>query len=123
MLFGGRDGSQTFGDTWEWDGNSWQEIKASGPTPREGARMAFNAQTGQIVLFGGGRAPSADTWAWDGAQWSKVATNGPPGRAYHAMAYDAARGKIVLFGGYDGQNNRADTWEWDGRAWACAAGC
>jgi hypothetical protein len=26
ILFGGSDGTQTFGDTWEWDGTTWRKV-------------------------------------------------------------------------------------------------
>lgn len=124
VLFGGRTGGRRLGDTWEWDGAVWHEMPTTGgPTPREGARMAFDMAAGEVVLFGGGPRPLADTWTWDGTAWSNAADGGPPPRAYHAMAYDAARQKVVMFGGYDGHDNRADTWEWDGASWSCVAAC
>ena len=26
VLFGGSDGTRTFGDTWEWDGTTWRKV-------------------------------------------------------------------------------------------------
>jgi hypothetical protein len=47
----GRDASGDLGDTWVWDGRSWEQLAGAGPQPRSGARMAFSGET--IVLFGG----------------------------------------------------------------------
>ena len=51
----------------------------SGPGPREGAGLAFDADAGKLVLFGGsvGSDQQADTWTWDGTTWSLVAETGP----------------------------------------------
>jgi len=26
VLYGGSNGTQTFGDTWEWDGANWRQV-------------------------------------------------------------------------------------------------
>ena len=64
--------------------------------------MAYDAATGNVVLFGGNNGSSAlrDTWTWDGATWTKQApATRPPAREFASMAYDAATGNVVLFGG------------------------
>ena len=63
--------------------------------------MAYDAATGNIVLFGGyTRRPLDDTWTWDGSTWTKQAPAPSPSARYAtSMAYDAATGNIVLFGG------------------------
>ena len=56
--------------TWTWDGSTWtRQHPAISPTPgRCGASMAYDATTGNIVLFGGeGNSGSflfRDTWTW-----------------------------------------------------------
>ena len=42
-----------YGDSWRWDGKVWTKVQDIGPTPRWGHGMAFQSDTGQIVLFGG----------------------------------------------------------------------
>ncbi len=117
VLFGGLDGSQILGDTWEWDGSSWALAATTGPSPRYDHAMAYDAQRGVTVLFGGwDGSRDGETWEWDGSTWNQVATTGPSPRIAHTMAYDAQRGVTVLFGGHDGSYD-GETWEWDGSTW------
>jgi hypothetical protein len=122
VLFGGYSlggtGMVRHGDTWEWDGARWSRPSETGPSPRTGAAMAYDARLGRIVLFGGGTgvAPSGETWEWDGGSW-KLRAAVAPGRYNAAMAYDAARGRLVRFGGWDGERRTADTWLNDGERW------
>jgi hypothetical protein len=133
VLFGGHvvdaQGITTYGDTWTWDGTSWQEITSEGPSPRDGADAVFTQDSNQILLFGGAEIGSDvtllnDTWLWNGNQWARVETEGPPARVHPAMAFDAARGKIVMTGGSNAPSTvLSDTWEWDGQTWTCVQGC
>jgi hypothetical protein len=119
VLYGGEEVTQTFGDTWEWDGTTWlPQIFATGPGPRKWHAMAFDAARGNVVLFGGstGSATVGDTWTWNGTQWSQAATSGPAPRIGHSMAYDSQRQRTVLFGGTSSVF-LGDTWEWDGATW------
>jgi len=118
VLFGGRQGSDVVGDTWEWDGSAWTQVATTGPLARFGAAMAYDSARQVTVLFGGqvGTTYLGDTWEWDGTTWTQAATTGPSARVSTAMAYDSARQVSVLFGGWGG-SRRGDTWEWDGAAW------
>jgi hypothetical protein len=81
--------------------------------------MAFDAERGVIVLYGG-RGESADfddTWTWDGAAWTRQDVEGPGLLNVHEMAYDPVRRRVVLFGGFHAGETYADVWEWDGAAW------
>src|SRR5262249_22445088 len=43
-----------FGDTWEWDGNTWtQRTNVGSPGVRTNHPMAYDSVTGKTVLFGG----------------------------------------------------------------------
>src|SRR5262245_52136863 len=54
VLFGGALGfSPPYGDTWEWDGNTWIQRATQGPSPRWYAAMAYDSARGVTVLFGG----------------------------------------------------------------------
>jgi len=89
--------------------------------------MAYDAATGQVVLFGGldnSLKALGDTWIWNGTAWSEVTPSKSPSARFGAsMAYDAATHQLVLFGGeevwggldYGGQLN--DTWIWTGTTW------
>jgi hypothetical protein len=129
------------GQTWEWDGGEWSEGPDTAPTGRLRAAMAYDADRGKIVLFGGGGEEDVScyegsnwccgyTWEWDGTTWARVASSGPTARADHALAYDAGRGRVLLFGGrteddFGGCREPGGsaspkacsyTWEWDGGA-------
>lgn len=105
-------------DTWEWDGESWEQVATTGPSGRSGHAMAYDSRRGKTVLFGSLNRLQTDTWEWDGVSWEQAATTGPPGRSGHAMAYDSVRGRTVLFGGRDSESKLLDDlWEWDGLHW------
>jgi hypothetical protein len=120
VLFGGitgrRAGEVLFGDTWEWDGNAWELVATTGPTPRLGHLMVYDEARGVVVLFGGNDGTFRnETWEWDGREWKLTAQTGPSARSRFGMAYDKKRSVVVLFGGIPRDTN--DTWEWDGSAW------
>jgi hypothetical protein len=121
VMFGGRSGTTTLGDTWEWDGASWtQMFPAHSPAPRFDAVAAYDAKRQRIVLFGGQTLNPAtqDTWEYDGVDWTQRApTTVPPARRGAAAAYDANRGRVILFGGTNGTTALNDTWEWTGTNW------
>ncbi len=82
--------------------------------------IAYDAATGQVVMFGGWRdGPLGDTWTWDGQSWTlQQPSESPPPRYNAEMAYDPATQEIVLFGGWgNGNGPLGDTWTWDGSAW------
>ncbi|MGH9018503.1 MAG: Kelch repeat-containing protein, partial [Acidimicrobiales bacterium] len=130
VLFGGDsivDGSGALlADTWTWNGVTWTEqFPAVSPPARDGASMAYDAATGDMVLFGGLSADGdlADTWIWNGLTWSEAQpTKSPPARYASAMAYDAATQNIVLFGGLADRTMLSDTWSWNGEVWTQVSG-
>jgi hypothetical protein len=107
VLFGGYDGSNSNGETWEWNGAAWSQRLVSGPSPRANHAMAYDSRRGVTILSGGesigvnGSFPiySNETWEWNGTVWTQRMIGGPSPRAAHAMAYDASRAVSVLFGG------------------------
>jgi len=128
VLLGGRifngQGMALIGDTWEYDGSSWQKVATTGPSPRENAGMAYDSKRGTVVLFGGedDNGNLSDTWEWDGNTWKLVATTGPSARYSPAMAYDPKRGVTTLVGGVLEITPRylrlsGEIWTWDGTKW------
>ena len=76
--------------------------------------MAYDAATGNPVLFSGDRS-TACTWTWDGSTWTQQhPATSPPPREAASMAYDAATGNPVLFGGRNNVTGKTlnDTWTW-----------
>jgi cysteine-rich repeat protein len=124
VVFGGSDGVTIFGlnETLEWTGADWVLPHPTFfPPLRYDAAMAYDAERGVSVMFGGwdGINPLSDTWMWDGSSWVASSAGGPSRRLGHVMVYDSVRKVVVLFGGSDAQagGDLQDTWEWDGSAW------
>jgi galactose oxidase-like protein len=67
-------------DTWSYDlnTNTWSELKPkASPSGRARHAMAYDSETGNIVMFGGGNDPfhfKSDTWIFDPStnNWSKA---------------------------------------------------
>jgi hypothetical protein len=136
LLFGGHGAKNAIdvNDTWAWNGVNWTQMHpVTSPSPRNGASLAYDATTGQVILFGGsstkpvnGEYILGDTWIWDGRNWTQMHPSvSPPARAAAGMTYDAATQQVILFGG-GGAGPRTnsplppsldDTWTWDGSNW------
>jgi hypothetical protein len=119
VLFGGccdhSNNNHNWNDTWTWDGTTWTQQSATGPSARIGGAMAYDGS--HVVLFGGEDTSQNrlnDTWTWDGTTWTQQnPASSPSARLWSAMAYDSAHTQVVLFGGQsDARVN--DTWAWDG---------
>ena len=121
----------SLGDTWEWDGVSWQPGE-TGPAARFDGAMAFDPVRAKAVLFGGigpidsagTLGPLSDTWELERVGWSSVRTTAaPPRRAGAAMAYDGNVHGVVMLGGYTKllpppvSNAYGDSWVFDGSEW------
>ena len=105
ILFGGSAAFGPSNDTWSFDlaGDVWtNQNPALRPSSRIGHRMAYDAESGRIVLFGGisdfGGVLNAETWAYDlGANtWTPLTLpSAPPtlvataGDARVALSWDA----------------------------------
>lgn len=124
ILFGGVLPSlETLNDTWAFDynTNTWKEMKAKGPTLHLGARLAYDAESDRIILFGGYDLPGSflynDTWAYDfnSDTWTEMKPSiSPPGRNYQAMTYDSKADRILTWGGSDVRGNfDMSVWSYD----------
>jgi hypothetical protein len=124
VFFGGAgDNDVSLGDLWEWNGSTWSQKTPTGPAPtaRQGARAVFDANRGQVVLFGGlhkenvseDPLPLQDLWAWNGTSWTDLTPAGrkPSGREGHGMVYDSARQRVLIYAGAsEGAADSTDTW-------------
>ena len=72
------------------------------------AAMHYDANSGQMILFGGSSIASNlnDTWtlSFDSTTetytWNAITpSNSPPARDEFPMAFDASSGRMILFGG------------------------
>lgn len=130
VMFGGETSvaGNYLGDTWLWDGTNWTQVTSFGlfgtgaqPSPRSLASMAYDPDTGQVVLFGGlsnNGVRLNDTWTLGFVsipllnrtvlEWNPVTTlASPPARDAAVMEYDPASKTVVLTNGYP---NLQDTW-------------
>ena len=80
IMFGGDLLDSPLSDTWSYDpaANRWTELKPqTGPTARGRHAMAYDSESGKMVMFGGGPNPRAyrnDTWTFDPStsEWAKA---------------------------------------------------
>jgi hypothetical protein len=129
VMFGGDGGigggapGPTYGKTWTWENGCWTEQHpATSPPPHDGAAMAWDPATHQMLLFGGSKGPDNrplfdDTWTWNGTTWTQLhPAASPPSVKQTDMFYDVALSEIVVFGGnaYPYTNQ---TWAWNGTTW------
>jgi hypothetical protein len=86
--------------------------------------MAFDEQSGTVVLFGGIDRDDYslnDTWQFDGDSWQKIKGRGPSPRRYAALAYDPQLKGCLLHGGSEddaGTRKFGDAWLFRNGAWA-----
>ncbi|MCD6461884.1 MAG: hypothetical protein J7L61_03985 [Thermoplasmata archaeon] len=117
-MFGGYDGSMA-NDTWTFAIDTMRWFKLSPPThppAREGGRMVYDPDTGNIFLFGGKTSTSYlnDVWVLNTTteEWTEIFPGaGPAARAYHAMTYSEDSNGILVYGGMTwGSLPLGDTW-------------
>ncbi|MCL4434752.1 MAG: hypothetical protein M1399_08335, partial [Actinobacteria bacterium] len=101
-----------------------QQSPTTSPPGRGDAPMAYDAASGQVVLFGGEDYAHAlnDTWTYDGTTWTQQSpATSPPAMAEASGAYDAATKQFIIFGGCaycTGPGSFSDDmWAWDGTNW------
>jgi hypothetical protein len=118
VLFGGRDGANTLGDTWVFDlgSRAWHEAKPSpAPTPRFGHDATYDPTTRRVLLFAGQGKEGFfnDVWSFDTVSetWRKLETNGPtPVKRYGtAAAVDTRRNQLLITHGF-AEGRFDDTW-------------
>ncbi len=133
LLFGGVTftgiTAELFGDTWAWNGISWQKLDNDPQLARFAHSMVFDDERNVVVMFGGiykdnenKESGLSDTWIlnenqWSN-QWSLVSEEAPPARAGHAMAYHPLRKSVFLLGGATDSGIMNDLWEWNGSYWS-----
>jgi hypothetical protein len=127
MTDGERDSANP--STWIWNGTNWHR-SASVPLPAGSTgvnfpAMAYDATTGQVILFGGitDNTDLSTTWAWNGTTWTQLnPATIPPARRGAGMAFDSALGGVVMFGGIGGVVRGTmllnDTWLFEGANWS-----
>ncbi|MBL4637312.1 MAG: hypothetical protein JKY56_25885 [Kofleriaceae bacterium] len=123
-LYGGRtglggNGSEVYGDLWEWNGSQFLEVDDIGePTPTAAANaFFFDRERGCYLMIRPGPV-QMEMFQLCGRVWTGVETvNAPPSRGQTSVTYDSTRGRVVLFGGSAQGAQMNDTWEYDGQDW------
>ena len=135
IVFGGRNYSQTFNDTWLLAGasgvtgkSSWIRLSTSGTAPQRYAMLAgYNFVENTLIIFGGVDQDNhiqMDLWLLSNANglgkgaptWRRLTVSGTPPTTRGLMrgAYDEARDTFMFFGGGGWQGSEgtlySDTW-------------
>lgn len=125
MMFEGYDlmsFDQPSNDTWAYDvgDDTWTKmLSAGGPSPRFSSAMAYDPESGEMVLFGGMDHDGpllSDTWTYNFTEnaWTSVKPlHSPPARWGHSMAYDRGQKGMVLFGGRGASSQLDDIWTYN----------
>jgi hypothetical protein len=124
VLFGGQNTTTLaiLNDTWEWDGNAWQQrFPANSPPP--GApfgQMVYDPERGVTVMLPDRSSIAATdntVWEWDGSDWTARTIPNTPQRGLAGMTYDNRRKVVTLYGGGRGTVSFNDVWDYNGHAW------
>ena len=126
IMFGGMFASEEVNDrhVWAYDVNSntWEQMGEAEGVPFTEVKMAYDAESDLIVLYGGsayrGRGGDA-TFVYDFAEdtWTKMSPENNPGKLTDfVMTYVDALDRVVIYGGkLDGDFNSrlAEPWFYD----------
>jgi hypothetical protein len=107
-------------DTWTWNGSIWtQQQPATSPTSDGCA--AYDADTGQLIMFGGSPDFSSpgQTWDWTGSTWKQLAPATTPPGGLCSATYDETR-KVIVMLVEDPNTYDIHTWIWNGSDWSDA---
>ena len=127
IVFGGYTLSSFTNETWayDYDTDGWVNLEpANSPSPRAGARMAYDSGSDLTVMYGGSVKDSGltnETWAYDYGTnaWTKMRmpgpyATGPTPVVESAMAYDPSSDLVVMQGGgYQGGFHSSEVWTYD----------
>lgn len=131
IIFGGFWEGTINADTWVYDynDNNWtQMFPIIHPSQRFGQSMVYDAESDQIILFGGidqvgtnsmPERESSETWAYDYNEntWRNMTpATRPTARSSNQnnLVYDMKADRVILFGGETIEGNYFDdTWTYD----------
>jgi hypothetical protein len=109
VLFGGIGRfDRSLGDTWLFDGNSWQPLAGPAPPARRYAAFAYDPLLRGCVLHGGaeddhGHRTFGDTWLFTENAWKWLGPNfDTDPRDDHGMAYHRTARRLVMLEGVAG---------------------
>jgi hypothetical protein len=86
---------------WSYSDHLWKELSSASAPAFNTASLAYDAQDGYVVLFGGCGTHSNQTWTFRAGTWTnQTAAVAPPAREGGALAYDPSSKSVLVFGGY-----------------------
>jgi hypothetical protein len=127
VMFGGTAYSPDCGsagdqlrDTWTWNGSIWAQQHPA-TFPAEGGCAAYDADTGQLIMFEGSTdgTDTGQTWDWTGSTWKQLAATSIPPGGLCTITYDETR-KVIVMLVEDPQTYVMETWTWNGSDWTDA---
>lgn len=91
------------GDTWEWDGSSWELVNRDErfePDSFDRPHVAYDGARAETMLLTQGTASTTtlDTWLWNGKVWSQGAPSVRPSRDTDAVYYDPSLRTVLRVG-------------------------
>ncbi|MGC2289736.1 MAG: PKD domain-containing protein [Thermoplasmata archaeon] len=128
VLFGGYSSKGAMlDDTWTYAAGVWSNVSALVGTPPPATywgSMAYDNQTGTVILFGGltGLSPTTEytneTWSFHDNTWTELSpATSPPARNSASLVDDVSDGDLLLFGGQNETEYLNDTWSFSGADW------
>ncbi len=64
ILFGGLAGNTFLGDTWRFEGGTWNQLSGPGPGPRTGFGIVYDVLRDRVVMFGGYNGSTRVNQTW-----------------------------------------------------------
>jgi N-acetylneuraminic acid mutarotase len=113
--------TNTFTDTWEFDGTNWTQKQATGPTVNK-PELAWDALRSRIVMLGTDNDNKVVMYGYDPAkaEWSNLAPAKLPACLNEGgLVYQTHNDTLLYTGGVCTDSSVIDsTWQWDGTTWA-----
>jgi hypothetical protein len=114
VLFGGRNLTQFFSDTWTFNASGWHPVTTTlAPAPRGFFEFTYDSADGYAILYGGGHGNlpagtgsawqiQTDTWSFANGSWKNITTavtGSPTPTIDAAMTFDPNAGEALRVGG------------------------
>jgi hypothetical protein len=107
-------------DTWEFDGTTWRQTSATGPTVNSPA-LVYDPVRKQMLLLGIDTSAASVMYSYDAAagSWSQIKPEKLPTCANDASLTFQTHNNTVLLTGSAcaGSSFTDEVWEWDGTNW------
>ena len=110
VLFGGRDNTTLYNDTWSFIAGNWTNVSGAegvAPPARSQAAFAPDVPAGDLALYGGYSTTYLnDGWTLGATGWSRLSSAPPHGLYGAGFAFDSEDGYDLLYGGQIKENGQ-----------------